>query len=314
LTHVFGAQKRAAIKKKAAVTNAKRETKNDRRAHAREEARLMREKQKKTERRRRFFIQGGIGVAVIAIAVIVTLVVVQNNANNVVAAAQAGGPTNMLSDGILFHGVSGKATVVKTAAIKKGGKPVATDESKLTKTANIVEYIDLQCPYCEQFLTANLADEEKWVAAGKATLEIHPISFLDSSSLGNRYSSRAANAVACVAAYEPNSMFAVLKTMYKDQPAENTAGASNSRILSMLSAAGVSTKKVTGCVNGESYSSWVTAATARANVNVFGGSSTSNKISTPTVFVNGQQYSATDLTSTSEFKAFVNSVKPGTAS
>ncbi len=273
----------------------------------------MREKQRAAEKRRRFFIQGGIGVAIIAIAVIVTLVIVQNNANNVVAASQAGGPKNMISDGILFHGVDGKATAVETAAIKKGGKPVATDESKLKKTANIVEYIDLQCPYCQEFIETNLANEDKWVAAGKATLEIHPISFLDESSLGNRYSSRAANAVACVAAYDPNSVLGVLKVMYKDQPAEDTDGATNAKILSMLSAGGVSNKKVTGCVNGESYKSWVTAATARANVSVFGGSSTNNLISTPTVIVNGQKYTGS-LTSASTFTKFVNSVKPGTAS
>jgi hypothetical protein len=80
----------------------------------------------------------------------------------------------------------------------------------------------------------------------------------------------------------------------------------------MLSSAGVSNTKVTGCVNGESFKNWVTAATARANVDVFGGSSTENKISTPTVYVNGQQYEPTDLTSATEFASFVDSVKPGT--
>src|SRR6202012_2922673 len=101
---VFPGARRANSPEKATVTNANRGTKNDRRAHAREEARLMREKAKRVERRRRFLIQGGIGVAIIAIIVIVVLVVVQNNANNVVAASKAGGPKNMLSDGILFHG------------------------------------------------------------------------------------------------------------------------------------------------------------------------------------------------------------------
>jgi protein-disulfide isomerase len=166
------------------VTNAKRETKNDRRAHAREVARGMREKQKKAERRRRFLIQGGIGLAVIAVALVVVLVIVNNQQNSVVSASSAAGPKNMLSDGILMHGVDGSPAAVKTAAIPKKGKPVATDTSKLTKTANIVEYIDLQCPYCQEFIETNLAQEDKWVADGKATLEIHPLAFLTDPANG----------------------------------------------------------------------------------------------------------------------------------
>ena len=275
----------------------------------------MREKQKKTEKRRRFLIQGGIGVVVIAIAVIIVLVVVQNQQNNVVSAASAAGPKNMLSDGILFHGVNGKATAVETAAIKKGGKPVATDTKKLTDTANIVEYIDLQCPYCQEFVEHNLAQEDKWVAEGKATLEIHPIAFLDASSEGTKYSSRAANAVACVANFDPNDFLAVIKTMYQNQPAEETSGLPNSKILSLLSGAGASSKQITGCVNGDSFSSWVTSTTSRVENGTFVGVATTPVAfpGTPTVFVNGARYTGT-LTDASTFKAFVNKQKPGTAS
>jgi protein-disulfide isomerase len=297
------------------VTNANRETKNDRRAHAREQARVMREKAKKTERRRRFLIQGGIGVVVIAIIVIVVLVVNQNLSNSVVSAEKAGGPKNMRSDGILFHGVSGKATPVETAAIAKGGKPVKTDLSKYSGKANIVEYIDLQCPYCQEFIETNLANEDKWVASGKATLEIHPISFLGSPT--NTYSSRADNAFACVANYDPSDMLAVVKTMYKDQPPEESTGLTNAQIISMLSGAGAGGSKIAGCINGQSFKSWVTAATARANVSVFGGSATSPKESTPTIFVNGTAYPAASadwLTNASEFTAFVEKQQPGATS
>jgi protein-disulfide isomerase len=300
---------RAGPNEKAQVSNPKRETKDERRAHAREEARLMREKQKKTERRRRFLIQGGIGVVVIAIAVIVTLVIVQNNANSVVAASKAGGPKNMLSDGILFHGVSGKATPVETAAIKSNAKPVKTDLSKYKGKANIVEYIDLQCPYCQEFIETNLAAEDKWVADGKATLEIHPISFLGSAT--NTYSSRAANAVACVANYDSGDMLAVLKTMYLDQPPEDSTGLTNAQIISMLSSAGASGSKIAGCINGDSFKSWVTAATSRANIDVFHGTAAVPKYSTPTVYVNGEQYSGS-LTDAPTFAAFVDAQQAGT--
>lgn len=81
----------------------------------------------------------------------------------------------------------------------------------------------------------------------------------------------------------------------------------------MLSDSGASGSKIAGCVNGDTFKSWVTAATSRANVDVFGGTSTDVKIGTPTVYVNGQQYTGT-LTDAATFAAFVNKVKPGTAS
>jgi protein-disulfide isomerase len=304
---------------KAPVTNANRETKNDRRAHAREQARLMREKAKKTERRRRYLIQGGIGVAIIAVIVIVVLVIVQNQANSVVAAAKAGGPKNMISDGILFHGVDGKAVPVKTAAIKKGGKPVATDSSTYKGKANIVEYIDLQCPFCNEFETTNLAAIEKWVAAGKATVEIHPISILTDPTDGG-YSQRAASAVACVANYEPDAFPKVLAALYKNQPTEGSGGLPNSKIASIISGAGATNPKIRACVNGASFAKWVVAATSRATSGVYAKYATqfNNQVSTPGIIVNGNVYqgdpvnSSDWLTNAKEFATFVDSVVPGT--
>ena len=275
----------------------------------------MREEQKKKDRRRRLFIQGGIGIAIVAIVAIIAIVVVQNNANSVTAAATAAGPLNMKSDGILFHGVGGKAVAVTTGAVQKNGKPVATDTAKLTSTANIVEYIDYQCPYCNEFLTTNLAQEDKWVAAGKATLEIHPISILDASSEGNRYSSRAANAAACVANFDPNAFHNVTKVLYANQPAEDTTGMSNSKLLSLLSQGGASSSKITGCVNGETFKTWVTEATTRVTGGTFTGVATTPTqfAGTPTVFVNGASYTGS-LTDASAFAAFVDAQKPGTTS
>jgi protein-disulfide isomerase len=297
------------------VSNAGRENKNQKREHAREEARLFREKQKAKQRRNKFFLQGGIAAVIVAAAVIVTLVIVANNQAAVVAPATATGPKNMKSDGILFHGVSGSAAAVTTAAIKAKGKPVATDTAKLTTTANIVEYIDYQCPYCDQFVTTNLTQEESWLDSGKATLEIHPIAFLDSSSLGNRYSSRAANAAACVANYAPNAFLDVTKKLYANQPAENTSGMSNSKLLGLVSSAGGTGTKIAGCVNGESFKTWVSEATKRVTGGTFIGVAKTPEAfpGTPAVFVNGVPYTGS-LTDASAFAAFVNAQQPGTAS
>jgi protein-disulfide isomerase len=298
------------------VTNLEpRETKNQKREHAREQARLFREKQRSRARRTRLFVQGGIGVAVIAIALVVVVVAVQSNQTAAAAPATATGPKNMVSDGILFHAADGTAKAVPTAAVKAKGKPVPTDTAKLTSTANIVEYVDYQCPYCNQFLTTNLTQEEKWLDAGRVTVEVHPIAFLDSSSEGNRYSSRAANAAACVANYKPDAFLAVTKKLYANQPAENTSGMSNSKLLGLVSSAGGTGTNIAGCINGESFKTWVTEATTRVTGGTFVGvAKTPEKFpGTPAVFVNGVPYTGS-LTDASTFAAFVNSQKAGAAS
>lgn len=301
------------------MTNSGRPTKNEKRDHAREQARVFREKQQAQQRRKRRLWQGGISVVIIAVVAVVAVVVIGQNHNaNVQAAKQTtAGPKNMVSDGILLTGSNGKITAVTSSPVAAKGKPTATNISTYTGKANIREYIDFQCPYCNQFETTNLDNINKWVAAGKATVEIHPISFLDSSSSGNRYSSRAANAAACVAQYAPNSFLAVVKALYKNQPAEGGSGMSNDKLTSILAGAGASSDLITACIKGEQFKTWVSAATARANVDVFGGTVDSVKISTPTIFVNNQQWSpttATSLTDAAEFSAFVDQVVPGATS
>ena len=298
------------------MTNSGRPTKNEKREHAREQARVFREKQQAQQRRRRTFWQVGISVVVVAVVAVVAVLIVNGNHNaSVKAATQTkSGPKNMASDGILLTGSNGKITAVTTPAVTAGAKPTATDISTYSGKANIREYIDFQCPYCDQFETTNLDNINKWVAAGKATVEIHPISFLDSSSSGNRYSSRAANAAACVAQYDPNDFLAVVKTLYKNQPAEGGKGMSNDKLIGFVGSAGASSDSIVSCIKGEQFKSWVSAATARANVDVFGGTVDNVKISTPTVFVNNTQWqptSATSLTDAGEFTAFVEKTAPG---
>ncbi|NEM91723.1 DsbA family protein [Galbitalea soli] len=283
-----------------------RQSKNQRREHAREQARLLREKEKARQRRNRFFLQGGIGLAVIAIIAIVAVVIVNSNRPLVTTAS---GPANMLSDGILLTGSAGATTAVTTAAIKPKAQPVATDASKYSKTANIVEYIDYQCPYCNEFETTNQDQIAQMVANGTATLEIHPIAILDQSSQGTRYSSRAANAAACVAALDPNAFLAVNKALFANQPAEGTTGLSNQKIISIINGAGATGDALSTCINDETYKSWVTAATARALAGPLPNSSVAKVSGTPTVIVSGKQYPGS-LTDAATFAAFVAAQTP----
>ena len=272
---------------------------SERREAAREKARELRDQQRKKERRNRLFLQGGIGLGIIAIAAIIVLVLVNN------IARPAAGPLNMRSDGIII-GKDLKA--VRTSAIPENGQPIATVRDKKSNVVSIRIYLDYFCPVCNAFETANKTQLTGWLKTGAVTLEIHPISILDRSSLGTAYSTRAANAAACVANYAPDDYWAFTQAMYARQPAENTVGLSNSQILAVIAAAKVhNISQITPCVNNEKFKGWVASATTRALNGPLPDSSAKNVAGTPTVIVDGVEYPITsaDVGSASAFAAFV---------
>jgi protein-disulfide isomerase len=280
-------------------SNSSQPGKKDRREAARELARIEREAEKRRQRRNRIFLQSGIGIGILAVIAIIAIFIVNGSAPKPAAL----GPKNMASDGVLISGPN--LDVVTTPALKTSQKPVPTNTAAHSKPVNIVTYVDYQCPYCDQFETTNQDQISSWVKAGTATLEIHPISILDGSSLGTQYSSRAANAAACVANYDPNNYFAVNKALFANQPAEQTTGLTNAKILSVLKGAGSSSTAITSCVNRDKFSAWVTASTARVTGSTTLPNTQNGKFNgTPTVFVNGAQYSGS-LTDPTAFATFV---------
>jgi protein-disulfide isomerase len=276
-----------------------RGTKNQRREAAREKARELRDAQRKKEKRNRLFLQGGIGLAAIVIIAVIVLVVRSG------IQEPAAGPLNMQSDGIII-GKDLKA--VRTPAIPAKGKPVATQRDKKSSVVSIRIYLDYFCPVCNAFETANKSQITSWLKNGAATIEIHPISFLDRSSLGTRYSSRAANAGGCVASYAPDDYWAFTEEMYVKQPAEGTVGLSNAQIIAVAKSAKVhNLSKIADCINSEKFKAWVTAATARAEAGPLPDSSVKTVTGTPTVIVDGVEYPITsdDVSSAAAFAAFV---------
>lgn len=288
----------------AGNSNAESSGKKDRREAAREKARLDRELEKRRARRNRGFLQGGIGIIVLAIVAIVALVIV-----NQPPPPSAVGPKNMLSDGILFRGANLDA--VTTAAITANGKPVVTSTSTPAVPARIVIYLDYQCPYCAQFESTNSAHIAALVKQGTATLEVHPISFLDNSSGSNRYSTRSANAAACVANYQPNNFLAVSAALYANQPGENAGGKTDAQLISVLTGAGSGSAEIQSCIKAEKFGTWVAAASNRLDPggksNVFAGVAKTPQpfAGTPSVFVNGIKYPGS-ITDAAVFAAFVS--------
>jgi len=261
--------------------------KKDRRDQARETARIEREAHKRRDRRNKIFLQGGISVAVLAIVAVIALAVISLN-------TPAGpGPLNMASNGIVLSG--SKIQAVETSALKSGAAPIATDTKKLTNGAHIVTYLDYQCPVCQSFEAANSTQVASLIKSGKVTLEIHPVAILDSSSGTNKYSSRSANAAACVANFDPNNFFAINAALYANQPAENSGGRTDAQILATLKSAGSSGSSITSCVKNQTFVGFVKAATALFVSNDYSGVIAKGQpaitsAGTPTVFVNGVKY------------------------
>jgi protein-disulfide isomerase len=272
--------------------------KNQRRESAREKARELRDQQRKKEKRNRLFLQGGIGLGIIAIIVIVFFSISSN------ITPPAAGPLNMRSDGIII-GKNLKAE--RTPAIPENGAPIATVRDKKSSVVSIRIYLDYFCPVCNEFETANKSQLTSWLKKGAVTLEIHPISILDRSSLGTSYSTRAANAAACVANYSPDDFWAFTQEMYVRQPKEDTVGLSDSQILAVMKAAKVHRiAQITPCVTKERFKGWVDSATTRASNGPLPDSTVASVTGTPTVIVDGVSYPITnDVGSATAFAAFV---------
>jgi len=272
--------------------------KKDRREVARETARIQREEQKKRETRNRWFLRGGIGLALVAVAAIVAVLIVGS------VKPASPGPLNMASDGILMQGDGTTVSAVPTAATAADAEPVPTDVSALTSTVNIAVYVDYLCPYCGQFETTNGAQLASWLTAGNITLETHPISILDQSSSGSKYSTRSANAAACVANYQPDSFLDVNTALFANQPTEGTTGLTNAELVSLVDEAGVTDEAVATCITDEEFSGWVGDATDRALDNALPNTDIGALTGTPTVLVQGVQYTG-DLGDAAAFEAFV---------
>jgi len=279
-------------------------SKNEKRDAAREQARLTREKQKRQERLRRWLIPSGVTVVVLAVVAIVVLVVT----TSAPPPQSADGPKNMISDGLLLTGSGGKMVATTTGAVQASSTPTPNDLPS-DGVAHIVTYVDFSCPACQAFEATNADTIRQLVEQGTATLEVHPIAILDHNFTTN-YSTRSNNVAACVANFAPDSFYDVMKAMYVGQGQEKTAGLTNAQMISIVHSAGLRNGDVDKCINGLTFKSWVASATTRATSGPLPNTSVSNVQGTPTVLVNGQQYTGS-LTDGAAFTDFVQQVLAG---
>ncbi|MFC9771993.1 MULTISPECIES: DsbA family protein [unclassified Pseudarthrobacter] len=269
--------------------NEVRKSKAERTAEAREKARQIREAQLKKDKRNKLLIGWGIVAAVVAILVVVGLVVTTSIKQNTPIADQGPVPANGNANGGVTLVANTGVKSTDSATVDMAKVPAKPDtqpnpvvapgaEAEAGQPVKVVAYIDFICPVCKRFESTYNEALTGLRNEGKISLEYRPLGFLDRQSSTN-YSSRAANAAACVADKAPEKYAEYVDTLFANQPAEGSAGLSDDKLKSLASDIGAD---INSCVDDKTFRPYVKYSTQLAsNIGITG---------TPTIFVDGKQW------------------------
>jgi protein-disulfide isomerase/uncharacterized membrane protein YphA (DoxX/SURF4 family) len=224
------------------------------------------EARKKAARERTTYLTAALGVLVVLVA-FVGIAVQSNRAK-------------IQGDVVLDHG-----SVQNGIAV---GNPAKV-------TVDLFE--DFQCPAClafEQSVGPTVAAD---IAAGKIQARYHMLAFLDASSNGNNYSTRAANAAACASDVSVATFQKYHAILYgkdsngqNNQPAEGSNGRTDIQLEDWGKQAGIGGDDFSTfqqCVSTQNHTAFVQAVTDNA--------SKRNVVQTPTVQINGKELQDTSL-------------------
>ena len=138
-------------------------------------------------------------------------------------------------------------------------------------------YEDFICPHCKDFENSSGSAINELVNDGKIKVTYNTVAFLDPAST-TQYSTRAAAAAACAA--DGGKFKEYHDALYAQQPAEGSAGLSDSQLISIGGSVGLDQNSFGPCVNSGKYKPWVASVTDQASKDGVTG--------TPTVVVNNQ--------------------------
>lgn len=225
----------------------------------------------------------GVIAAVVAIVVVVTLM---NSSRSIPDAGPA--PTSGTEQGGIFFedGVPTEvdgpsevdATTVEEPNPETAGQ--APTEVPGADASDIIIYADANCVYCAQFEAENSEALDELMADGH-TLEYRMVNFLDNPGTDN-YSSRAANAMTCVAEESPEQATDFINQAFATYNSHQGAGMSNDELINLASEVGAD---ASDCINDNTYRPFVNYTTAQATSAGIAG--------TPSVWVNGEYYENT---------------------
>lgn len=124
------------------------------------------------------------------------------------------------TSGSVSEGLPGAADVNSMLkGIPQAGLVLGSPTAKVTLT----EYIDLQCPYCQQFETTVMPDiVASYVKTGKIKVEARPLAFIGPDSVRGRD--------AMIAAGRQRKAFNLAELLYINQATENTGWLSDTMV------------------------------------------------------------------------------------
>jgi protein-disulfide isomerase len=120
--------------------------------------------------------------------------------------------TSVPDRGSLRNALPGAAEVAREFA---GIPQKATILGERTAPVTMIQYVDLQCPFCREFETSVMPSiVHKFVRTGKLRVEVRPIAFIGPDSISGRD--------AALAAGRQNRLFNFMQVVYSNQGTENT--------------------------------------------------------------------------------------------
>ncbi|MBG6180905.1 DsbA family protein [Arthrobacter sp. CAN_A1] len=257
-------------------------TKSQRSAQAREQARLIREAQERQDKRKGLLIRWGVVAAVVAILVVAALIVTNTIRGQVPDAGPA--PAGGNEHGGIVLTSSTEVQPFETGTVDRaalpadprpaGELPPGVAASADGEPVQVVSYVDVNCVFCAEFESTHADQIQAWLDDGEITMEHRNVAYLDRNS-STDYSSRGANALACVAEESPEAYFdfsAGVFANYENGELDNDGLAA---LASSSGAADIST-----CLSEGTFRPWVNFTTDAAELDGITG--------TPTIYVEGE--------------------------
>ena len=183
----------------------------------RQDARVPPPPVSETERKRRASPRVLIGAAALLALIVVGIVL-----GIVFGSGGDSSTTSVPTRGSLANGLPGAADVER---LLKGIPQDGNVLGSASAPATLVEYVDLQCPFCQEFEAQAMPELiRRYVRPGKTKVELRPIAFIGPDSEDGR------NAV--IAAGQQNKAFNLTQILYLNQGPENSGWLSDQLITS----------------------------------------------------------------------------------
>jgi protein-disulfide isomerase len=184
--------------------------------------------------------------------------------------------------GIYYAVQSSRDTTGQDAAAPSGVvEEYAVPRGKESAPVTVTVYEDFMCPFCGDFEAASADLLAGYIDSGDVQVQYRVLSFLDDTSDGSEYSTRAMNALGVVLdTAGPDVAARFHDLLFENQPAEGTSGLSDDDLVALAVEAGADEDAVDGPIRSVRFEGWVKNATDAA--------SKDGVNSTPTVQVDGE--------------------------